>query len=110
MNDPASRRHVSGWLLLVVGVVAVAIHVIINASTATTTNRGEQLELPQDFADMLGWREMTTEIARVYRSLSPAARFEADVVNVGPGQRYAVVWPAREPGGGFSTATFPITP
>jgi FtsP/CotA-like multicopper oxidase with cupredoxin domain len=26
------------------------------------------------------------------------ARFQADVVNVGPGQRYDVVWPAREPG------------
>ena len=27
-----------------------------------------------------------------------AARFEADVINVGPGQRYDVIWPAREPG------------
>jgi hypothetical protein len=30
--------------------------------------------------------------------LAPSARFEADVINVGPGQRYDVVWPAREPG------------
>jgi FtsP/CotA-like multicopper oxidase with cupredoxin domain len=27
-----------------------------------------------------------------------AAQFEADVVNVGPGQRFDVIWPAREPG------------
>jgi FtsP/CotA-like multicopper oxidase with cupredoxin domain len=27
-----------------------------------------------------------------------AASFQADVVNVGPGQRYDVIWPAREPG------------
>jgi manganese oxidase len=27
-----------------------------------------------------------------------SASFQADVVNVGPGQRYDVIWPAREPG------------
>lgn len=27
-----------------------------------------------------------------------SATFQADVVNVGPGQRYDVIWPAREPG------------
>jgi FtsP/CotA-like multicopper oxidase with cupredoxin domain len=27
-----------------------------------------------------------------------SARFDADVVNVGPGQRFDVIWPAREPG------------
>ena len=39
-----------------------------------------------------------TVVARDGIVLSPAARFEADVVNVGPGQRYDVIWPAREPG------------
>jgi FtsP/CotA-like multicopper oxidase with cupredoxin domain len=39
-----------------------------------------------------------TVVARDGVTLAPAARFEADVVNVGPGQRYDVVWPAREPG------------
>ncbi len=39
-----------------------------------------------------------TVVARDGVVLSPAARFEADVVNVGPGQRYDVIWPAREPG------------
>ncbi|MEP6857326.1 MAG: DUF4396 domain-containing protein [Gemmatimonadales bacterium] len=39
-----------------------------------------------------------TVVARDGVVLAPTARFEADVVNVGPGQRYDVIWPAREPG------------
>jgi len=39
-----------------------------------------------------------TVVARDGVVLAPAARFQADVINVGPGQRYDVVWPAREPG------------
>ncbi len=37
-------------------------------------------------------------VARDGVPLAPAARFDADVINVGPGQRYDVVWLAREPG------------
>jgi FtsP/CotA-like multicopper oxidase with cupredoxin domain len=29
---------------------------------------------------------------------APAARFEADTINVGPGQRYDVIWTALKPG------------
>ena len=39
-----------------------------------------------------------TVVARDGVPLAPAARFEADVINVGPGQRYDVVWRAREAG------------
>jgi FtsP/CotA-like multicopper oxidase with cupredoxin domain len=39
-----------------------------------------------------------TVIARDGQPLPPQARFDADTVNVGPGQRYDVVWRAREPG------------
>jgi FtsP/CotA-like multicopper oxidase with cupredoxin domain len=39
-----------------------------------------------------------TVVARDGVVLAPSARFEADVINVGPGQRYDVIWPAREPG------------
>ena len=39
-----------------------------------------------------------TVVARDGVTLAPAARFEADVINVGPGQRYDVIWPARRPG------------
>ena len=39
-----------------------------------------------------------TVVARDGVLLAPGARFDADVLNVGPGQRYDVIWPAREPG------------
>jgi len=39
-----------------------------------------------------------TVVARDGQTLPPQARFEADTVNVGPGQRYDVIWTAREPG------------
>lgn len=32
------------------------------------------------------------------QTLAPSARYYADTVNVGPGQRYDVIWKAREPG------------
>ncbi|API52027.1 copper oxidase [Rhizobium leguminosarum] len=39
-----------------------------------------------------------TVVARDGINLSPTARFEADTVNVGPGQRYDVIWTALNPG------------
>jgi FtsP/CotA-like multicopper oxidase with cupredoxin domain len=39
-----------------------------------------------------------TVVARDGVMLPTAAQFQADVINVGPGQRYDVIWPAREPG------------
>ena len=32
------------------------------------------------------------------QTLQPSARYSADTINVGPGQRYDVIWPAREAG------------
>ncbi|MET3590857.1 MULTISPECIES: DUF4396 domain-containing protein [Mesorhizobium] len=37
-------------------------------------------------------------VARDGETISPSARFLADTINVGPGQRYDVVWTARRPG------------
>ncbi len=37
-------------------------------------------------------------VARDGETLAPAARFKADTINVGPGQRYDVVWTALKPG------------
>jgi hypothetical protein len=39
-----------------------------------------------------------TVVARDGVTLPAAAQFQADVINVGPGQRYDVIWPAKEPG------------
>jgi len=32
------------------------------------------------------------------QTLQPSARYQADTINVGPGQRFDVIWPARRPG------------
>ncbi len=37
-------------------------------------------------------------VARDGNTLDPAARFKADTLNIGPGQRYDVLWPARARG------------
>ncbi|OHV70322.1 copper oxidase [Mesorhizobium sp. LCM 4577] len=37
-------------------------------------------------------------VARDGETIPAAARFQADTINVGPGQRYDVVWTARRPG------------
>jgi FtsP/CotA-like multicopper oxidase with cupredoxin domain len=37
-------------------------------------------------------------VARDGETLAPLARFKADTINVGPGQRYDVVWTALKPG------------
>jgi len=37
-------------------------------------------------------------VARDGETIPPSARFLADTINVGPGQRYDVIWTAREPG------------
>lgn len=39
-----------------------------------------------------------TVVARDGYTLAESARFEADTVNGGPGQRYDVIWKARRPG------------
>jgi hypothetical protein len=38
-----------------------------------------------------------TVVARDGVTLSLAARYDADTINLGPGQRYDVIWPARRP-------------
>ena len=37
-------------------------------------------------------------VARDGETLAPSARFMADTINIGPGQRYDVIWKARKPG------------
>jgi manganese oxidase len=39
-----------------------------------------------------------TVVARDGVTLSSSARYEADTINLGSGQRYDVIWPARRPG------------
>jgi len=50
----------------------------LGATAALRTNTGEMGELPQDYADMLGWKEQVAAVARVYHGLP--AEHRADVV------------------------------
>ncbi|HET7040361.1 MAG TPA: glycosyltransferase family 39 protein, partial [Gemmatimonadales bacterium] len=43
----------------------------LGLTAATQTNQGGQLPLPQDYADMLGWREKADAVALVVGSLTP---------------------------------------
>lgn len=47
--------------------------------SSVTTNRGEAIQLPQDYADMLGWPEQTDAMVRAYAALTPAERTRAVV-------------------------------
>ncbi|HET7552748.1 MAG TPA: glycosyltransferase family 39 protein [Gemmatimonadaceae bacterium] len=55
-----------------------------------TTNTGQALQLPQDYADMLGWRERVEAVARVYDSLPPEQRAKTVIATDNYGQAGAV--------------------
>jgi hypothetical protein len=75
-----------GLLLLPIGipilppVKMIAYTRAIGASEANRTNRGELGDLPQDYADMLGWPEQAAAVASVYNSLSPEERAKAVII------------------------------
>ena len=46
----------------------------LGVGAATQTNTGGQLPLPQDYADMTGWREKVDAVAAVVASLTPVER------------------------------------
>jgi 4-amino-4-deoxy-L-arabinose transferase-like glycosyltransferase len=52
----------------------------IGITRAVTTNYGEILPLPQDYADMLGWREQVAAVAEVYHRLDPSERARTTIV------------------------------
>ena len=49
----------------------------IGATRALVTNRGVMDQLPQDYADMLGWEQQSQAVARVVATLTPAEREQA---------------------------------
>jgi hypothetical protein len=55
-----------------------------------TTNMGQTLQLPQDYADMLGWRERVEGVAHVYDSLPPEQRAKAVIATDNYGQAGAI--------------------
>ncbi|HSG06921.1 MAG TPA: glycosyltransferase family 39 protein [Longimicrobiales bacterium] len=65
---------------------------------ATETNRGEQLDLPQDYADMLGWEVFADTVIRVWRELDPEDRDRAVVFGTNYGRAGALDWYGRAAG------------
>ncbi len=63
---------------------------------ALRTDRGLSDRLPQDFADMLGWRDEATALAAVYRSLTPEQQREAVIITGNYGQAGAAEFYASE--------------
>jgi len=59
---------------------------------------GEQLELPQDYADMLGWQAFADTVIRVWRDLDPADRDRAVVFGTNYGRAGALDWFGRPAG------------
>jgi hypothetical protein len=72
-----------GLLLLPIGVPILAPQATatyaraIGASAALATNQGVMDQLPQDYADMLGWEQQSQALARVVATLTPAERAQA---------------------------------
>ncbi len=62
----------------------------LGVTQAVTTNTGEVLELPQDYADMLGWEALADSVARVYRDLPPADRERAVILATNYGRAGAI--------------------
>lgn len=62
----------------------------LGIAKATQTNRGEQIELPQDYADMLGWRDMAAAVAAVVETMPHSERAEMVVVGNNYGEAGAL--------------------
>lgn len=57
---------------------------------ARTTNIGAVERLPQDYADMLGWKELVAAVAAVYHGLEPADREQAVILASNYGEAGAI--------------------
>jgi hypothetical protein len=68
----------------------------VGITRATTTNYGTVLPLPQDYADMTGWKELVDSVASVYRALPDAERASTAIfgINYGRTGALAVYGPA----------------
>ena len=70
----------------------------LGVGSAVRTNRGELDQLPQDFADMLGWEEQARALASAYRSLSPDEQREAVIIGNNYGEAGAAEFYRRRYG------------
>jgi 4-amino-4-deoxy-L-arabinose transferase-like glycosyltransferase len=87
---------VYGLVVLPLGVPIVApgpleryIHAI-GATQSLRDNQGVLGRLPQDYADMLGWKERAAAVAAAFHTLSPLERAEAVVIGNNYGEAGAL--------------------
>jgi len=52
----------------------------LGLTEAVRTNTGEIGELPQDYADMIGWKQQAEAVARIYQGLSASQRAEVVIL------------------------------
>jgi hypothetical protein len=52
----------------------------LGVTEAVRTNTGELGELPQDYADMIGWKQQVEAVARIYHSLPADQRVEVVIL------------------------------
>ncbi len=62
----------------------------IGITSAVTTNQGVVLELPQDYADLLGWESKVARVAAVFHSLPREEKEHAVIVTSNYGQAGAI--------------------
>lgn len=62
----------------------------LGITQATTTNYGTTLPLPQDYADMTGWKELVDSVAAVYHALPDAERPSASIFGINYGRTGAL--------------------
>jgi len=92
VTRPVARRLLAG-LLALGGLVLMPLGVPLlppaemaaymrrlGVSHATETNAGDQLPLPQDYADMTGWREQVAAVAEVFHSLPDSEQARTIIV------------------------------
>ncbi len=70
----------------------------LGLQAAVTTNRGTVLPLPQDYADMLGWKEQVQAVANAFATLTPDERSRAGLIARNYGEAGALDFYARRYG------------
>jgi 4-amino-4-deoxy-L-arabinose transferase-like glycosyltransferase len=65
---------------------------MLGVTSATRTNVGVQLELPQDYADMLSWEEFADSVAGVWSRLPEEERRSAVLLATNYGRAGALDW------------------
>lgn len=68
----------------------------VAGGAALRTDRGLKGSLPQDYADMLGWRDEAAALSAAYRSLSPAEQHDAVILTGNYGEAGAAEFYQRE--------------